>query len=431
MPKSNIDMYELCCELFPICRSLTGNGVRQTLTSLKKIIPQLMIHEVPTGTKVFDWTIPNEWNINDAFIADMQGKRIVDFKTSNLHVMGYSIPVNKIMKMTDINKHIYSLPDQPQAVPYITSYYKKRWGFCIADTLRKKLLKKPELKYHVNIDSTLAPGSLSYAELILPGCTDKEVLLSTYICHPSMANNEISGPVVLTELAKWLLSLTSRRYTYRIVFLPETIGSITYISRNLDSLQQNVEAGFVITCVGDNRTYSYLASRNGNTLADRVAKHVLKHHYPEYISYSFLDRGSDERQYCSPGVDLPVCSIMRSKYAEYPEYHTSLDDLSIISPEGLEGSLSVYKKCLSLLENNKLMVNNVKCEPQLGPRGLYPTLSTKNSGIAVRNMMNFLAYSDGKYDLIAIADLINTPASELIPIIKKLTDAGLITSVPT
>jgi len=431
MPKSNIDMYELCCELFPICRSLTGNGVRQTLTSLKKIIPQLMIHEVPTGTKVFDWTIPNEWNINDAFIADMQGKRIVDFKTSNLHVMGYSIPVNKIMKMSDINKHIYSLPDQPQAVPYITSYYKKRWGFCIADTLRKKLLKKPELKYHVNIDSTLAPGSLSYAELILPGCTDKEVLLSTYICHPSMANNEISGPVVLTELAKWLLSLTSRRYTYRIVFLPETIGSITYISRNLDSLQQNVEAGFVITCVGDNRTYSYLASRNGNTLADRVAKHVLKHHYPEYISYSFLDRGSDERQYCSPGVDLPVCSIMRSKYAEYPEYHTSLDDLSIISPEGLEGSLSVYKKCLSLLENNKLMVNNVKCEPQLGPRGLYPTLSTKNSGIAVRNMMNFLAYSDGKYDLIAIADLINTPASELIPIIKKLTDAGLITSVPT
>ena len=367
-------IYQFCIELYPICRSITGKGLRDTLGMIKEHLPGVKIVEVPTGTKAFDWVVPKEWNITDAYIIGPDGEKVVDFKETNLHVVGYSIPVNKTVSLDELQQHLYSLPEQPEAIPYVTSYYEERWGFCLTDNCRKKL--KPG-QYHVFIDSSLTDGSLTYGELILPGKTEKEIFFSTYICHPSLANNELSGPAVLTFLAKWLTSLENRRYTYRIIFIPETIGSIVYLSNNLQAMKENVVAGFNVTCVGDNRAYSYLPSRRGNTLADRVTLHVLKNLHPDFVQYSYLDRGSDERQYCSPGVDLPVVSVMRTKYGCYPEYHTSLDNLDLISPEGLSGGYSVLKKCIECLERNEKLAVTVLCEPQLGKRGLYPNLGTK------------------------------------------------------
>jgi len=279
------------------------------------------------------------------------------------------------------------------------------------------------------IDSELKPGILNFGELILPGESKQEVFLSTYICHPSMANNELSGPVVTTALAQWITSLKNRRYTYRIIFIPETIGSIVYLSRNLNYLKQQVIAGFNITCVGDDRCYSYLPSRNGNTLSDKVALHVLKHTDPEFKSYSWLERGSDERQYCAPGVDLPIATIMRSKYGEYPEYHSSLDDLNLITPLGLEGGYTALKKAIEIIEINVHLESTVLGEPQLGKRGLYPTLSTKDSGVEVRTMMNILTYCDGDLSLLEIAELIDEPFWELVPIMEKLIEHGLLSIV--
>lgn len=416
-------MHHWAKDLFPICRSLTGAGVRQTLSYLKELLPGLVIESVPSGQQVFDWVVPDEWAIRDAYISDENGIRVIDFGKSNLHVVGYSEPVDLWFPLEELQAHLHSIPDQPEAIPYITSYYKRRWGFCISENQRKKL--KSGL-YRAVVDSDLAPGVLNYGELVLPGRLSEEVLLSTYICHPSMANNELSGPVVTTALAQWLMGLSDRKYTYRIVFLPETIGSITYLSRHLEHLKERVVAGFNITCIGDDRCYSYLPSRNGDTLSDHAALHVLKHLAPDFKQYSYLNRGSDERQYCAPGIDLPIASIMRSKYHEYPEYHTSLDDLSLVTPSGLQGGFNALSKAIAAIEFNPRPLVTVLGEPQLGKRGLYPTLSTKQSSPSVKAMMDLIAYSDGTKTLLEIAEIIGVPIWEIDPIFRQLSSQGLL-----
>lgn len=417
-------MYELMKRLFPICRSITGNGVRDTLKILQEIIP-IEVHEIPTGTNVFDWQVPKEWNIKNAYILDPDGKRIVDFKINNLHVVGYSPPVDKYMDLSELQQHLYSIEEQPEAIPYITSYYKEKWGFCLSHNQRKKL---KEGTYKVFIDSELKDGHLTYGELVLPGKTNKEIFLSTDICHPSMANNELSGPVVTTMLAKWIMGMP-RRYKYRIIFIPETIGSITYLSKNLDEMKKNVLAGFNIGCVGDDRTYSFMPSRYGNTLADKVAMNILRFKCPDFKKYTFLDRGSDERQYCSPGVDLPVVSIMRSKYGEFPEYHTSLDNMDLVSSQGLQGSYDVIKDCIEVLEKNETYQTVCYGEPQLVKHGLYPIVITNKSGELVKDILNFLTYADGSNDLVDISNLINVPVKTLFNVADQLYDKKLIEKV--
>lgn len=416
------EMYQLAKRLFPICRSITGNGVRETLDILSEIVP-IRKYEVPTGTAVFDWTVPQEWNIRGGFIEDETSKRILDFAWNNLSIVGYSEPVDQVISKEELLEHVYSEPAQPDAIPYVTSYYKRRYGFCMTENQRKTLGKGP---FHAVIDSELKDGSLTYGEIVLPGESEQEIFLSTYICHPSMANNELSGPCVLIYLAKILSELPHRRYTYRMIFIPETIGAITYLSRNYIHLKEHVVAGFNISCVGDDRAYSYVASRYGDTLADKAAKNILSFHAPDYKSYGFLQRGSDERQYCAPGIDLPLCAICRSKYGEYPEYHTSLDNLSLISETGLGGALDVYWKCLMGLEHNYYYCVTCLCEPQLGKRGLYPTLSRKGSYHDVQAMTNFIAYADGSNDLFDISNMIRVPTERLIKIADTLQTAGLL-----
>lgn len=416
------EIHQLATRLWPLNRSITGNGVRETLRILGEVVPNLQIYEVPTGTRAFDWTVPNEWNVREAWIEGPDGKRVVDFARHNLHLVGYSIPTNETLELADLQAHLHSLPDQPDAIPYVTSYYFPRWGFCLRHCDREQL---PPGRYRVRIDSTLEHGSLTYGESIIAGESSEEVFLSTYICHPSMANNELSGPCVTAYLGRWLAGLTNRRYTYRIVFLPETIGSLTYLSRHLEHLKRCVIAGFNVSCVGDERCFSYLPSRAGDSLADRATLHVLKHLSPDFKKYSYLDRGSDERQYCAPGIDLPIASIMRSKYGEYPEYHTSLDDLTLVTPRGLEGGFDAVRAAIEVIEHNCRPIVTVLGEPQLGKRGLYPTLSSKSSA-APRMMMNFLAYADGTRTLLEIADIIGVPMWELVPIYRTLSEQGLL-----
>ena len=421
---SGLAMHELVAELFPICRSITGEGVRQTLRVLQRYVP-LAVREVPTGTAAMDWTVPREWNIRDAYILDANGTRVVDFGENNLHVVGYSTPVDAMLSLAELQEHLHSLEDQPEAIPYVTSYYEERWGFCLSHRQRRGLA---DGQYRAVIDSELKDGSLTYGELVIPGEVEKEVFLSTDVCHPSMANNELSGPVVTTFLARWIAS-RPRRYTYRLVFVPETIGSLVYLSRHLMHLKEHVVAGFNVTCVGDDRAFSYLPSRAGSSLADRVALNVLRDTHPDFVRYSYLDRGSDERQYCSPGVDLPVASVMRSKYREYPEYHTSLDDLTLVTPPGLQGGFDVLRDCLELLERNRVYRTTCLGEPQLGRRSLSPTLGTRNAHRAVKDTIDFLAYADGVNDLIAISDIIRVPALRLSALVDTLLAEGLIVEV--
>ena len=416
-------MYALADRMFPICRSITGNGFRESLEMLREAVPEMKVYEVPTGTEVFDWTVPKEWNIRGGGIYRLNGDKVIDFKDSNLHIVGYSLPIDKVVSREELMEHVYTMPDQPDWIPYVTSYYKERWGFCMSENQKQTMTDD---EYHVVIDSSLEDGSLAYGELIIPGQTEDEVLITTYLCHPSMANDELSGPVVMTELIKYVQQMKDRRYTYRFVINPETIGAITYISRNLDALLKNVKAGFVLSCVGDDRTYSYIATKYGDTLADRVLKNVLQFHFPEYHQYSFLYRGSDERQYGSAGVNLPVCGFCRSKYTQFPEYHTSADNMDLISPEGLQGAYDVMVKVIMALENNYYYAMTCQCEPQLGKRGLYPTISYKGSHDDVNVIRDFTAYADGSHDLIDVSNIINVPINVLIDIKNKLQAHDLL-----
>ncbi len=418
------EILNLAKKLYPINRSLTGNGVRETLNILKEINQQLKIFEIPSGTQVFDWTIPNEWNVKDAYVLDPSGKKIIDFKKHNLHLVNYSIPVNGKFSLEELSNHLYSLPDQPDAIPYITSYYSPRWGFCLTQTQRNSL--QPG-EYTVLVDSEIKAGFLNYGEILIPGESEEEIFLSTYICHPSMCNNELSGPTVTIFLANWLISLSKRKYSYRIVFVPETIGSIAYLSKNLDQMKKRIIAGFNITCVGDNRAYSYLPSRNGETISDLMAQHVLNWTDANYKKYTWLDRGSDERQYCAPGIDLPVASIMRTKYAEYPEYHTSLDDFSVVTEKGLLGGFTAIKEAILGIEKNCYPKACVLGEPQLGKRGLYTTIGTKNSREQVILLLNFLSFSDGKHSLLDIAQKCSVAIWTLYPLLETLLEHQLIT----
>lgn len=416
-------MHDFARDLWPINRSITGDGVRATLKKIKAYLPELNIYEVKSGEVAFDWTVPKEWNAKSAWIITPDGQKICDFSSNNLHLVGYSIPVHKKITLKELENHLYSLPDQPDAIPYVTSYYSERWGFCISENQRASLR---EGEYEVFIDSELKNGSLTYAEIFIPGEKDQEIFLSTYICHPSMANNELSGPVVTTFLTQWIKS-SPRKYSYRIVFLPETIGSIVYLSKKIDHLKKHVIAGFNITCVGDDRAYSYLPSRDGNTISDVVALHVLRNVDKNFRLYTWRDRGSDERQYCAPLVDLPIATIMRTKYGAYPEYHTSLDNLeNVVTPSGLQGGFDAIKSAISIIERNAYPLVKVLCEPQLGKRGLYPQLSTKRYSPDTRLMMDVISWSDGSKSLLEIADLCDVSFDKVEKIVDILSDADLL-----
>ena len=425
-------MYDFAKSLYKIPRSLTGNGNRETLARINEMLDnKLVCKEVATGTKCFDWEIPKEWNVKSAYIITPKGEKICDFSEHNLHLVGYSTPLNAELTWAELAPHLHTLKEQENAIPYITSYYKEYWGFCLTHTQKEQLQKEyqdSKEKFKVVIDSELKEGALSYGELFIEGKNKKEIVLSTYICHPQMANNELSGIVVGTFIAKYLLS-KAQDFSYRILFIPETIGSIYYLSKHLKELKENCVAGLVLTCIGDDRAVSYLASRVGNNLADRAVLNVLKNRYPNFKQYSYLERGSDERQYCAVGVDLPFCTLMRSKFAEYPEYHTSLDDLSVISPKGLQGSYMLLKEILKTITLNAVYKNTILCEPQLGKRGLYPQLSTKDTINKIKDMRNLLMYCDGKADLLEIADICGFALVDMEEWLRKFLESGILEKV--
>lgn len=420
------EIYKFAEELWPFNRSITGDGLRNTLKRISGHLPALKIKSALSGTKVFDWTVPKEWKIKEAYIITPKGKKICDFSQNNLHLVGYSIPFKGEVSFDELKKHLHTLPDQPNAIPYVTSYYEQRWGFCLS---QEQLDSLENGTYKVLIESALFNGELNYGELLIKGKSNKEIFLSTYICHPSMANNELSGPTVVTFISKWLQEIRNPNFSYRIIFIPETIGSITYLSSNYKEMKKRIFAGFNVSCVGDNRAYSYLPSRNGKTISDLVAKHVLKWIDPNFVEYSWLNRGSDERQYCAPGIDLPIASILRTKYDEYPEYHTSLDNLeNVVTPEGLEGGYWAIRKAIEAIERNKNYKTTVLCEPQMSKRGLYPTLSIRNGNKEVNLMMNFISFCDGKSSLLEIADKLNMPIWDLYGLADELYSHNLIHS---
>ena len=423
------DIYKIGKECFPICRSITGEGNRKTLEIFKKFINKLKIKEIESGTKVFDWRVPSEWNVEDAYVLDEKNIKIIDFKLNNLHLINYSYPINKILRRDELLLKLHSLKKQPNAIPYVTSYYEKNWGFCISENEKKKIKKnyKPSDKFKVVIKTSFKKnGSLTYSELLIPGKSKKEIFISTYICHPSMANNELSGPLMALLISDYFLR-KKNIYSIRVIFVPETIGSIAYLSRNLKKLQKNIICGFNFTCLGDEREYSYLPTKYGDTLIDRA---ILKNYFDlkiKFKKYLFLDRGSDERQYNSPGIDLPVASIMRSKYGTYPEYHTSLDDFNVVTKKGLLGSFKVIRNCIEMIMKNIKPKVTIKCEPQLGRRNLYPKLAKKDNKVfKTRKILDFIQYSDGKNDLIEISNYIQLSFKETYKIFKTLKKKKII-----
>lgn len=412
--------------LWPITRSLTGNGNRESLKILSELIP-LETTEVPCGTQCFDWTVPAEWNIKEAWIKDSKGNTIINFAENNLHILGYSEPFEGTLSFEELKPHLYTLPDQPEVIPYLTSYYKTRWGFCLS---HEQFLQLDQTEtYQVFIDSTLDDkGSMTIGEAVIQGQSEEEVLISTYICHPSMASNELSGPLVAAFLYQKLKEMKDLKYTYRFLFVPETIGSIYSLSTKGEHWKKHLKAGFVLTCIGDDGKFTYKKSRMGNSLPDRAVQTILRQTEEDFNLVEFFPGGSDERQYCSPGFNLPVGSLMRTMYGEYAEYHTSADNKDYISFTAMEKAVEKYVDVVTLIEKNHKYINKMPyCEPQLGKRGLYPTLgSQKGTQDYVKAMMWVLNLSDGTNDLIDISEKSNTPIAELIPVIEKLIDNGIL-----
>ncbi len=415
-------MYELIEELYPICRSITGNGVRQTLEIISRSIP-LSRHEVPTGTPVFDWSVPREWNIKDAWVENSRGERIIDFRDNNLHVLNYSIPVDKSVDLTELKAHLHTLPEHPDWIPYRTSYYRENWGFCLSHNQMEAL---PEDRYRVFIDASLSDGALSYGEYLIPGETDEEVLLSCHVCHPSLCNDNLSGIALTTQLAR-MLGGKKLRYSYRFLFIPGTIGSITWLARN-EPLARRIKHGLVVVCVGDSGPFTYKKSRQGNAVIDRAVQHILHHQHDHFELIDFYPYGYDERQYCSPGFNLAVGSLSRSSHGCYPEYHTSADNLELVKPQNLAESLETYLQVIDLLENDAVYLNqNPKCEPQLGKRGLYRSVgATAVNDFDEMSLLWVLNLTDGEHSLLEIAERAKTPFRKIKAAANALLEAGLL-----
>tara|TARA_B100000886_G_scaffold240683_1_gene168813 strand:+ start:2372 stop:3661 length:1290 start_codon:yes stop_codon:yes gene_type:complete len=416
-------------KLFPITRSLTGDGVKKTLNIIQKEFPKLQIKKFKSGAKVFDWSIPEEWNIKDAYVIDKYNNKIIDFKKNNLHLVGYSIPIKKKITKKELFKNLYFLKNQPKAIPFVTSYYKKRWGFCISYNEYKIFDKRYSLKdkFKVVINSSLnQKGKLNYGELILKGKSKKEILISTYICHPSMANNELSGPIVSMGLINYFKNKKLSK-TLRFIFIPETIGSISYLSKNIKHLKENVIGGYNLSCIGDERQHSCMFSKYQNSPSDEAVIYAYKLlNINNYKVYPFLKRGSDERQYNSPGIDLKISSIFRTKYDEYPEYHTSLDNFDFVTLKGCTGGFNVARKSIEILLNRIYPKYKIMCEPQMSKRGLYSTLSSKNQNNSTKSYMDFLQYADGTNSLEKISKLIKLDLRQVKKIYSILLKNKLI-----
>ena len=416
-------------KLFGLNRSLTGKGTVKTLKIIKNKFKTLKIKKIKSGTRVFDWKVPQEWNVTEAYVLDKYKNKIINIKNNNLHLIGYSKAVKKILKKDELLKKLYSLKKQPKAIPYITSYYKKRWGFCVSYDHYKKIKKiySKNDKFKVVINSKFKKkGNLHFGELILKGKSKQEILISTYICHPSMANNELSGPIVSMGLINYFKNKKLNK-TMRFIFIPETIGSISYLNKNLKHLKENVIGGFNLSCIGDERNHSCMFTKYENLPSDKsIIEAYKKLKIKNYKIYSFLSRGSDERQYNSPGIDLPISSIFRTKYGEYPEYHTSLDNFKVVTLKGISGGFKVAKEAIKILQKKIIPKNLILCEPNMGKRKLYPTMSTLKRNKGVENLMNFLQYSDGKNTLENISKKIRINFKDTQKVYYKLKKYNLI-----
>jgi aminopeptidase-like protein len=416
-------IFALASEIYPICRSITGAGVRQTLDAVAKHI-ELEIHEVPTGTAVFDWVIPREWNIRDAYIKNERGEKIVDFAQSNLHVMSYSVPVRQRISLAELRQHVYTLPNEPDLIPYRTSYYSENWAFCMAHRLLESL---PDETYEVVIDSSLADGHLAYGEYLHRGETEDEFLLSAHVCHPSLANDNCSGVALLTLLAERMAGLRTR-YSYRFLFAPGTIGAITWLARNEEDVQR-IKHGLVVSMVGDSGGPTYKRSRRGDAGIDRAVIHTLRHSGLTPTILDFSPYGYDERQYCSPGFNLPVGLFQRGKFGEIAEYHTSADNLDFITPDHLGLSFRLIAETFDVVENDVICCNTMpKCEPQLGRRGLYGSIGgDKDAASTNMAMLWVLNLSDGMHSLLDIAERADLPFPVILRTARQLRQSGLLT----